>query len=189
MTGAAYDDAKFTELVLHAAQLLVGDPSGGAVKLNKLLYFAETEHYRRTGRTITGVEFQKLPHGPAPRAMLDVRSRLAAAGRARLQSSVTDGGHRLDALVPLAEPDLSLFDESERHTIATVADQLRTMTATEVSELSHRQAGWQLVDVGETIPHCAALLDEEATVPDRLRPVVAVRARELSERHGGDASG
>ncbi len=40
---------------------LLDDPAGGAVKINKVLYFAECAHIRTYGVPITGVAYQKLP--------------------------------------------------------------------------------------------------------------------------------
>ncbi|MEA2715744.1 MAG: hypothetical protein QOI99_61, partial [Actinomycetota bacterium] len=51
-----YDERKFAELVLYAASRLADDPAGGAVKLNKVLFFSEFAHMRRHGQPITGVE-------------------------------------------------------------------------------------------------------------------------------------
>ena len=64
-----YDEAKFTELLLHVADRLRNDRAGGATKLNKVLYFADFAHVRRHGRPISGAEYQKLAHGPAPRPL------------------------------------------------------------------------------------------------------------------------
>ena len=48
-----YDERKFTELVVYVAARLQSDRSGGATKLNKVLFFADFAHVRRTGRPIT----------------------------------------------------------------------------------------------------------------------------------------
>jgi hypothetical protein len=39
-----YDERKFTELLVHVATRLQGDRSGGATKLNKVLFFADFAH-------------------------------------------------------------------------------------------------------------------------------------------------
>src|SRR5258708_31425518 len=36
------------------------------LKLFKLLNFADFEHFRQTGRTITGLDYSALPQGPVP---------------------------------------------------------------------------------------------------------------------------
>lgn len=41
------------------------------LKLFKLLYFLDFEHYRQTGGSVTGLDYHALPMGPVPRALLD----------------------------------------------------------------------------------------------------------------------
>ena len=76
----AYSERKFTELVLSVADRLRTDRAGGATKVNKVVFFAEFTHLRRHRSVISGCEFQKLAHGPAPRQLLPVRQRLIEAG-------------------------------------------------------------------------------------------------------------
>jgi len=40
------------------------------LKLSKLLHFLDFEHYRQTGRPVTGLEYRALPKGPVPRELL-----------------------------------------------------------------------------------------------------------------------
>lgn len=74
----SYDERKFTELLLYVASRLEADRAGGAVKLDKVLFFADFAHVRRHGVPITGADYQKLEHGPAARRLLPVRNSLVA---------------------------------------------------------------------------------------------------------------
>ena len=174
-----YDEGKFTELLLYVADRLRDDRAGGATKLNKVLFFAEFTHFRRHGAVISGCEFQKLAHGPAPRQLVPVRKRLVAAGEAELRTEDFLGRpqHRL---VPLRAADVSVFTEDERQTIDDVLDQLAHLNGREVSELSHEEPGWQLTEEGETIPYAAALLGaQQVSTPAGRR-----LSREVAERYG-----
>ncbi len=54
------------------------------------------------------------------------------------------------------------------------------MTALEVSDLSHEEPGWRLVELNETIPYEAALLGApQVSTPTRSR-----LEREVAVRHG-----
>jgi hypothetical protein len=117
-----YDERKFRELLVYVASRLQGDRSGGATKLNKVIFFADFAHVRRTGAPITGAEYQKLEHGPAARRLRPVRDLLIENG------------------------------------IDKVLEDLDGLNARQVSDLSHDEAGWRLVDIGETIPYEAALV-------------------------------
>src|SRR6266540_3889807 len=55
-----YDAEKLKELILYVADRSRDDLNFGAVKLNKILYYADFYAYRRLGHPITGAEYQKL---------------------------------------------------------------------------------------------------------------------------------
>ena len=174
-----YDEQKFAELVLLVADRLRADIAGGATKLNKVIFFAEFAHVRRTGRSITGVEFQKLPHGPAPRRLRPVRDALVRCGAAQMVHE-EHLGFVTARLVPLRAADVSLFSDEELETIDGVIEDLSGMTARQVSQLSHDEAGWRLVEEGETIPYEAALVG----APQVSTPTSRRLAREVAERFG-----
>jgi len=117
------DEARFTELLLHVAELLRGERAGGATKLNKVLFFVEFTHLRRHGAAISGCEFQKLVHGPSPRQLLPVRRRLLAEGAAELTNEDFLGRPQ-QRLVPKRDADASIFYADELDTINDVLDQL-----------------------------------------------------------------
>lgn len=155
-----YDERKFTELALYRAQQLEADRAGAVTKLNKVLYFSDFAHVRRTGRPITGAEYQKLPQGPAPRRLLPVRDRLIEAGEAELRTE-SYLGYEQHRLIAKRAPDLSRFDPDELEVVNRVLEDLAHLTAAQVSGLSHAEPGWQLVDEGDAIPYEAALVAPE----------------------------
>jgi hypothetical protein len=171
-----YDEGKFTELVLYVADRIMDDPTGGATKINKILFAAECAHVRRFGRPITGAEYQKLPRGPAPRRLVPVRQQLVSNGDAAL---VADEymGYQLDRLKPLRPADVARFSDDELKHVEQAVAALWGKTAAEASELSHQEMGWRMVGEGETIPYEAALLAREVKVTDGMRR----RAEHLAE--------
>ncbi len=174
-----YDEAKFTELLLYVAHQLEKDPEGGAVKLNKALWWSECACMRMYGRSISGAEYQKLPQGPAPRRLLPVRERLIANGDARLDHGWFLG-YRQDRLVVICEPHLTLVSPEEKQLIDQVIEALRGKNPAERSTESHEEMGWQMVDFGETIPLESAYLAK--TTP--ITPKIHEHARELAARYG-----
>ena len=152
-----YDEAKFSELLLYVARRLEDDAAGGAVKLNKVLFFAEFAHVRAHGRPITGAEYQKLENGPAPRRLLPVRQRLIQRGEAELRTE-TYLGRSQKRLVALRDPDETRFTTDELKVVNEALAELRGRSASDVSHLSHEEAGYRMVAEGETIPYEAAYL-------------------------------
>ena len=181
--NTTYDERKFIELMLYVASRLETDRSGGATKLNKVLFFADFAHVRRTGRPITGATYQKLEHGPAARRLRPVRDQLVASGAAELcQEEFL--GYQQHRLVPLRQADLSVFSDDELSTIDKVLSDLDGLNARQVSDLSHEEAGWRLVDLGDDIPYEAALVGaRQVSTPTSLR-----LQREAAQRHGLVAS-
>jgi hypothetical protein len=176
---ATYDERKLTELLLYVAHRLESDRAGGATKLNKILFFADFAHVRRTGAPITGAVYQKLPQGPAPQQLLPIRSRLVARGEAEL---VREDflGYELHRLVPRRQPDVSVFSAAELATIEKVLTDLDGLNARQVSDLSHEEAGWRLVGEGEVIPYEAALVGaRQVSTPTTQR-----LEQEAAERFG-----
>ncbi len=153
MCAVDLDREKFRELMLYIADKSVDDPGFGATKLNKLLFFADFLAYSDLGRPITGAEYQKLEHGPAPRHLLGVQRELEAEGAATVtpQQRYRFTQHRLTAL---RKPDLSVFSAAEIALVDEVLQLLRGATAVEVSRISHNwSVGWDVAEAGETIPY------------------------------------
>lgn len=176
-TDERYDERKFTELVLYVADKLRDDPEGGAVKLNKALWWAETAHVRMHGRSITGARFQKLQQGPAPRRLLPVRTALVEKDEVVLEDAWYRG-YRQHRLIPKRPADVSLFTDEELEIADQVIATIRGKTAAELSAMSHDEMGWKIVDFGDDIPISSAYLADEVVVT----PAVRMRARAIAER-------
>jgi uncharacterized phage-associated protein len=179
-----YDEAKLVELIVYVAGRLRDDRAGGATKLNKVLFFADFTHVRRHGRPITGAEYQKLPHGPAPRRLLPIRRELVTAGHADLVEEQFLGftQHRL---VPNRPADVSCFSDAELATIDAVLDDLAGLTGTQVSDLSHEEAAWRHTESMGTIRYELALVPKEQIVTPTARRLAA----EVAARYGITVAG
>jgi hypothetical protein len=60
------DEKKLAELIVYVAGNIQDDATGGATKINKIVFYADFAAVRSQGYPITGVEYQKLENGPAP---------------------------------------------------------------------------------------------------------------------------
>jgi hypothetical protein len=175
----SYDESKFTEMLLRVSARLAGDRAGGATKLNKVMYFAEFAHVRRHGRPISGAEYFKLENGPAPRRLIPVRERLIALGDAELRTE-DFLGYPIQRLVPRRPADLTVFDEAELATIDGVIADLASLTAKQVSDLSHEDPAWRHTELQATIPYALALVPKEQVIS----PTAAALAAETARRYG-----
>jgi hypothetical protein len=165
------------ELILYISQQCAEDPTFGAVKLNKILFYSDFLSYYQFGEPIAGVEYQRLPNGPAPKRMLPIRSKMEQDGDIAIEKlAVFDKQqHRC---VPRRDPDLNRFKARD---IAVVDRLIRTLwgkTATEVSEMSHRRA-WRIAKDKQSIPYQAILLSDD----DEFSDAEIDRVSELNREH------
>lgn len=171
-------EVRLGELILHVADKCTRHRLFGAIKLNKILWWSDFLAYGQHGTPITGVEYQRLDRGPAPRQLVPIRDRLVANGDAVVQPQRVLGGLVQERVIPLRPPKLDLFTASQIELVNDVIQLFRGRSARDVSRLSHGKA-WEIARHGDSIPYQAVFLsDAPVTARDR------VRARELAERYG-----
>lgn len=177
--GDRGNEDKLAELILYIAGQIRDDPDGGATKINKILYFAEFRHMRMYGTPITGVPYQKLTRGPAPRRLRPVRQQLINSDSAVLERD-DYLGYPVHRLIPKRPFNRSLFTDEEIDTVDRVVRLVRPLTASAASELSHEDMGWRMVVEGETIPYSSAFLvkEKDLRITDEAK---ATAARLLKE--------
>lgn len=146
------NEQKMKELILYVALRSQRDERFGKVKLNKLVYFADFFAYGKLGRPITGLEYQALAQGPAPRQMAPLLRELETEGALAIQE-VTYFNQRQQRPIALRDPDLSAFTAVEIALVEEILDRFWAMNAAEMSELTHEMDGWKLAAEGETIPY------------------------------------
>jgi hypothetical protein len=172
-----YDRDKFRELVLYVAQRCADDARFGDTRLNKILFFSDAFALQHLGEPITGARYQKLKHGPAPRALLPVRREMEEDGEVMVERV---GDPPRTVTIALRDPDLSIFTEDEIDLVDQVIELFEGKTAGIVSQEAHLNSpGWNLVEMGEDIPLESQLISQ-TTPPD----AVIERGRALAERFG-----
>lgn len=171
-------DRRLGEAMLHIATRSEDDPKFGAVKLNKILFFADAISFVRNGKAIVGCEFMRLDQGPVPRRFLPVKDSLEQSKRAVLQNKVLVSGRTQKRLIALDPPDLREFSGEEIALLDTVIAALRDRDAQEVSDMSHALPAWELAENKETIPLEAAFI--QTLNPDSSD---IARVDELSKLH------
>lgn len=173
----AADESKFKELVIYIAQKSASDPNFGSVKLNKLLFFADFWAYGQLGHPITGVEYQRLDHGPAPRRLVPIRKALERDRALALQPTSVAGDYIQNRPVNLREANLDVFSAREISLVDDVINALRDSNAKECSEFSHEWLSWKIAGDMETIPYASVFLSHEPLTQDE-----ADRGREISKQ-------
>jgi len=145
-----FDREKFKRLVHYVIWRCRKRKWFGAVKLNKVLWFSDTESFALTGQPITGARYIREKYGPVPKAIVPVRSELEREGAVRIWQ---DGKvARADANTA---PDMQLFSSSEMAIVDWWVDHIATYeTADSISKKSHDYT-WQIAAMGEELPMVA----------------------------------
>lgn len=144
------EERKLAELILYISQQYANDSNFGSVKLNKALFFPDFSAYASWGETITGAQYQHLPEGPTVVRMLPVLDALKDERSIAIQP-VNHFGFTQKRPVNLRQPDLIHFTGREIALVDAWLEKLRPMNATEVSDLSHKTAGWRTTKNGDII--------------------------------------
>ena len=174
-----YDPERLAELIMYVAQRSLGDPRFGSTKLNKILFFADFEAYRRTGQSITGATYQHLPQGPCPHQLLPVIDSELAGDARWVERSTYAGTQR--QLIPLREARVELFTGPEVAIIEEVLTELMPLTNSQVSQRSHETVAWRLTNRLDEIPYGMALLSNEPPTEDDLSWLEGVEGGESLE--------
>ncbi len=158
------NENKFRELLLFIARRSENDPLFGAIKLNKLLFYSDFLAYLEFGRPITGQPYFALENGPAPRYLVRVREQMVKSKEIAVSRKPTLSGVQ-ERVLALREPDPNKFTAGEIDLVTKIIDICRAQTGTELSELSHRFAGWRLAGEKEDIPYEVALVGNRPPTP------------------------
>jgi hypothetical protein len=161
MLKFAQDTEKFKELVLYICEKSATDKYFGSTKLNKILFLSDFWAYAHLGEPITGVEYMKLPFGPAPRPFLPIRQEMEKDGELAIQKTSLDPEMERKRPVSLRSPDLSLFSGEEIAWVDKVIEFCSRATAKGISRYTHRWHGWKAAREGETIPYETVFISEE----------------------------
>jgi hypothetical protein len=163
--GTEYDARKLQELIVYVAGRSENDTRFGSTKLNKILFYADFESFRRTGQSITGAVYQRLPNGPAPHQLLPALGALVGSVTERRVQTPAGSQRRI---VPLRDADTSLFSGTEIALVEEVLTALAPMTGKQVSDASHNTMAWQLTQDGQEIPYGTAFLTVSTPAPSDL---------------------
>lgn len=166
---------KFGEVIVYVARRCENDPHFGAVKLAKILFYADFIHYSRTGALITGQAYTREDKGPLPADFYSVIKGLNKDG------SVTTVerdhfGKQQKHTVARREPDLQLLTGPEVATLSEVIALFEAHNAKQLSDLSHHFVGWKVYRKGEVIPPETAFFSDRPLDPseeDAFRSMLA----------------
>jgi Protein of unknown function (DUF4065) len=170
---------KFKELVLYVSEKCAADPNFGATKLNKILFLADFWFYGQYGKPITGVEYMRLPKGPAPRPLFPIRQEMIDDGELAIQVTALTPRISRQRPVNLRSADLSVFTAEEIALVDQVITACGEANATRISDYTHDWHGWIAASDQETIPYETVFISD-----DPITPIEIERGKELAQQYG-----
>ena len=109
------------------------------MKLFKLLFFLDFEHYEQTGRTVTGYTYKAWDHGPVPVELW----RYIKYNQEILENdfSIEQGttGYSSVCLAPKTDFNDLVFSRREMKMLADISDRFQMMTAKEMEDFTHQE--------------------------------------------------
>ena len=155
---------KFTNLVHYIIFKCAENPSSlGAIKLNKILWFADKFAYLDRGETITGARYVKRRFGPVPDHIVEATESLEAEKKIKVEDKRIFA-YKQRLFYSKRSPDTSFFDKQELELVDALTDAIcKEHTAMSISDLSHDLV-WEAASEGEEIPMSATLVAEPAEI-------------------------
>ncbi|QJD90128.1 SocA family protein [Duganella dendranthematis] len=110
----------------------------GKVKLWKLLYFLDFQHYRDVGRPVTGLQYFAWPKGPVPVELQNEVSKPADDMKEKLDLQLHEFEKGVAMTVtPKVDFDASLFSKRELRLLENLAKEFCDSSADNMIEATH----------------------------------------------------
>jgi Protein of unknown function (DUF4065) len=167
---SGFKRAKFKMLVQYVCWKTGDTPARmGATKLNKILWYAETGNYLRTGAALTGAKYVKRQHGPVPACIPHVLRELEEEKKV-VSRRVPYYDREQIQFIGMEEPKIDKFFAASEisnidHLIDAVCD---GHTASSISTTSHNEA-WELAELGEELPLFTVLAQSKDLTEEDLK--------------------
>lgn len=121
-------------------------------KLNKLLFYVDFTVFHRLGRSITGLQYARVPFGPVPDKYETIFSSLENMGVIALEPW-ENGEHSGDIIRAGKGSDFTQLGDDERKIANAVCEHFSGWTATRIMDFSHEEKAWLEVSNGKLISY------------------------------------
>lgn len=156
----------------------------GKIKLFKLLYLLDFEHFRQTGKSVTGFDYQAWKFGPVPIDLMEEWEELGVDLSARVrivEERVFNYDRQAVKVNHGVEFDADSFSPGQIRIMETVAAKHRDTYSPTMIDVTHEQNGawdkvWQRgAGAHKPIPYELAIADD---APERVAvPEIAIEQR------------
>lgn len=133
------------ELFKNVALFLIKETNASILFLNKLHFYVDFLHFKKTFKSITGSRYVPLRYGPCPDDYRPLYDALVAHG-----VIAKIGTHSYEALI---DPDFSVFDGDEKDTLMFVISIVKKKGVKYLYDLSHEEKGFNETEECDNISY------------------------------------
>ncbi len=127
-------------------------------KLMKLLFYADFGHFKRYAVSITGARYAHLPHGPVPDQFERWLVALTMDDEGVQKEEDWNKDYPGEVFISNISLDSSMFLPSELRILASVKEVFKDYSAKKISDISHKEKGYQEIENAQLIPYSYAAL-------------------------------
>ena len=162
-----FDPNKMRESVLKVASRFPNNEPCDTDHVGLMLYFADTQAYRRTGHSITGATYHNMPPGPMPAQLPETLVKMMSVSDANYDQQATIM-HISTRITPNRHPNLSVFTKDELQIINTTIEEFQDYTTEDLSKQASAEAGYRATKPYSTIPYETSLISTEPLSPEQI---------------------
>lgn len=134
---------KFKQILLYILSKIGGKPNIGQTVLYKILYFIDFDYYEKYQEQLIGARYIKNTHGPTPVIFAKIIKELEKTGKIE---TIKSKFYKYDQTKYLINPevkiDLAGLSAQDLSHIDWELNRLSDLTATQISDLSHKDTPW-----------------------------------------------
>lgn len=154
---------KLREVLLYVLGKVGAKPNVGETVLYKLLYFIDFDYYEKYGKSITGLTYVRNHFGPTPtKSFVNVIEGMQQKGELDIVETPYFT-HKQRKYLPTVITELHSLSANELSHINDEILRLADKSATELSELSHKDTPWLASKDKEVIDYQLAMYRTDAT--------------------------
>lgn len=112
-------------------------------RLNKLLFYADFLHFKKTGFSISGCSYRAIPYGPVPSHFHELFGLLQDQGYLRIEEELFSSGHIGERFDPTRLLDDEIFSPTELETMEKVVQHFQDLRTRDLIEISHTEEAWK----------------------------------------------
>lgn len=150
------DKEKYKQAILFLLNSSANNTLLGKVKLFKLLYYLDFDHYQTFKTAITGDTYHKLRYGPVGDNADKLLREMASEGLITISTKPVGEVTQYVFIPQTQSKPHEIFECSEMEVLEQVAQKWANHTTGEIVTATHGEPPWRAVNMGEEIPYSLA---------------------------------